>query len=77
MEETALDRLELDQSAVICAIDAESGEHRRLLDLPASSTGQSETVSAQPVRRSKSLLFRGAVIALRNCDAQKIKIRRL
>lgn len=77
MEETTLDRLELGQSAVICAIDAESGVQRRLLDLGLIDGTKIETVLLSPSADPKAYRFRGAVIALRNCDAQRIRIRRL
>ena len=77
MEETTLDRLELGQSAVICSIDAENSERRRLLDLGLIDGTRIETVLLSPSSDPKAYCFRGAVIALRNCDARKIRIRPL
>ena len=75
MEETTLDRLELGQSAVICAIDAESGEHRRLLDLGLIDGTKIETVLLSPSADPKAYCFRGAVIALRSEDARQILVQ--
>ena len=77
MKETTLDRLELGQSAVICSIDAENSERRRLLDLGLIDGTRIETVLLSPSSDPKAYCFRGAVIALRNCDARKIRIRPL
>ena len=77
MELTTLDRLDLGKSAVICSVDAESIEQRRLLDLGLIDGTRIETVLLSPSSDPKAYCFRGAVIALRNCDAKKIRIRLL
>ncbi len=73
--EYSLDRLPEGIPARIIHTDAESEICKRLLDLGLVNGTGIETVLIGPGGNPRAYCFRGAVIALRNEDARRIRVR--
>lgn len=70
----ALDRLPEGQSAYVTEIHNEPSMHRRLSDLGLIPGTQITCLYRSPSGDPTAYLIRGAVIALRNCDAAQIRL---
>lgn len=73
VETLALDLLAEGQSAYVTSIDNEPFMRRRLADLGLIRGTQITCLYRSPFGDPTSYLIRGAVIALRKCDATKIQ----
>lgn len=70
-----LDKLREGESAVVCDIQNETTMKRRLQDLGLINGTTIECVAESTFRDICVYLIRGANIAIRNVDAEKIKIQ--
>ena len=72
MNELSLSALRVGQSARVTALEAGSGMRRRLLDIGLIPGTRVTCVAKSPAGDPAAYLIRGAVIALRACDAAGI-----
>ena len=72
MEKTKLSCLKIGQHAVICKIDLTGAILGRILDLGFIENSHVKCVNIAPYAGPMAFCIRGAVIALRRCDAEKI-----
>ncbi len=70
-----LNKLELSQKAVIDKILTKGDMRRRFIDIGLIENTVVECVGISPQGDPKAYLIRGAVIAIRNQDSEKILIR--
>ncbi len=71
----ALSDLELGQTACVSRICAEGAIKRRLLDIGLINGTSVKCICQSPTGDPKAFLIRGAVIAIRREDAEKIFIK--
>ena len=71
-----LHTLEPGQSAYVTQIDAQPAMRRRLLDLGLIPGTRVRCVAVSPAGDPAAYLIRGAVIALRRCDAEGVHMER-
>ncbi len=69
-----LRELDLGQSATIVALDLEGAERRRLLDLGLSIGTEVEAVRKSPLGDPVAYRIRGATVALRREQAERIEV---
>lgn len=74
---TLLNMLKCGQQAEVVYIDTDTSIRRRLFDIGLIYKTQVRCVGESPLGDPHAYLIRGAVIALRNDDAKKIKVRLL
>lgn len=72
---TTLDKISTGEYATIVAVDTELSLKQRLYDIGLVPNTKVKVVHQSPSGNPRAYLVRGAVIALRNCDAQKISVR--
>lgn len=72
---TTLDKISTGENAIIVAVDTELSFKQRLYDVGLVPNTKIKVVHQSPSGNPRAYLVRGAVIALRNCDAQKILVR--
>ena len=72
---TTLDKISTGEFAVVVAIDTQISLKQRLYDIGLMPGTKIKVVHQSPSGNPKAYLVRGAVIALRNCDAEKITVR--
>lgn len=70
-----LSELGLGKCAYVSKIIKKSGIHRRLLDIGMIPGTKVECVLVSPASNPKAYMIRGAVIAIRNEDANYIEIK--
>ncbi|MBE6801151.1 MAG: ferrous iron transport protein A [Ruminococcaceae bacterium] len=72
---TTLDKISTGEFAVVVAIDTQISLKQRLYDIGLMPGTKIKVVHQSPSGNPRAYLVRGAVIALRNCDAEKITVR--
>ncbi|MBQ7116070.1 MAG: ferrous iron transport protein A [Clostridia bacterium] len=72
---TTLDKISTGEYAIIVAVDTELSLKQRLYDIGLVPNTKVKVIHQSPSGNPRAYLVRGAVIALRNCDAQKISVR--
>ena len=72
---TTLDKISTGEFAVVVAIDTQISLKQRLYDIGLVPGTKIKVVHQSPSGNPRAYLVRGAVIALRNCDAEKITVR--
>lgn len=72
MEKTKLSCLKIGQKAVVCKIDLTGAILNRVLDLGFIENSCVKCVNIAPYGGPIAFCVRGAVVALRRCDAEKI-----
>ena len=75
MKALTLDKLCVNDRAVVTALLAEGGMRRRMIDLGMVEGTAIECVGKSPAGDPSAYLIRGAVVAIRAKDARKICIR--
>ena len=70
----SLDQLKLGQSATIKSLEIEGIKRRRLQDLGFIEGSAVQAVYTNPAGNPTAYLIRGTMLALRNEDAEQIKI---
>jgi len=69
-----LDKLKINKTAFIDNVDISDGFRRRLLDLGFIKGSKITALYKSPSKNPTAYLIKGAVIAIRDEDAKKIKI---
>lgn len=72
---TTLDKVPTGDFAIIVAVDTQHSLKQRLYDIGLVPDTKIKVIHQSPSGNPRAYLVRGAVIALRNCDAQKITVR--
>lgn len=72
MEDLTLDRLRPGERGTVCRLAACGAMRRRLLDIGLTPGTAVDCVGRSPAGDPSAYLIRGAVIALRSCDAHGI-----
>ncbi len=72
---TTLDKISTGEFAVVVAVDTQISLKQRLYDIGLVPGTKIKVVHQSPSGNPRAYLVRGAVIALRNCDAEKITVR--
>lgn len=72
---TTLDKISTGEYATIVAVDTELSLKQRLYDIGLVPNTKVKVIHQSPSGNPRAYLVRDAVIALRNCDAQKISVR--
>ena len=72
---TTLNKISTGEFAVVLSIDTELSLKQRLYDIGLVPGTKIKVVHQSPSGNPRAYLVRGAVIALRNCDAAKISVR--
>ena len=72
---TTLNKILTGEFAVVEAVDTELSLKQRLYDIGLVPGTRVKVVHQSPSGNPRAYLVRGAVIALRNCDARKITVR--
>ena len=72
---TTLNKISTGEFAVVLSIDTELSLKQRLYDIGLVPGTKIKVVHQSPSGNPRAYLVRGAVIALRNCDAEKISVR--
>lgn len=75
MQKRNLADLGIDESGVVAEVDCTGERLRRLLDLGVTEGTRAEALFRSPVGDPTAYFIRGAVIALRRGDAEKITIK--
>jgi len=70
----SLDQLQIGVQGKVASLDTSDSIGHRLLDLGFTTDALVTCVGTSPLGDPKAYLIRGAVIALRNEDARRIKI---
>lgn len=70
----SLDKIEINKPAVIKCMKCCGSERRKLQDLGLICGTRIKAVQKSPSGNPTAYCFRGAVIALRDCDAKKIYV---
>lgn len=68
----SLDKIEINRLAVIKCMKCSGNERRKLQDLGLICGTKIKAVQKSPCGNPTAYCFRGAVVALRDCDAKKI-----
>lgn len=71
---TTLDKISTGESAIVVAVDTGLSLKQRLYDIGLVPGTKVKVVHQSPAGNPRAYLVRGAVIALRNCDAEKISV---
>ncbi len=69
-----LDNLNVGEVANVVYIDENANLYQRFIDIGIIKGTKIECVLKSPFNDPKAYLIRGAIIAIRNCDAEKINI---
>ena len=72
---TTLNKISTGEFAVVDAVDTGLSLKQRLYDIGLVPGTKIKVVHQSPSGNPRAYLVRGAVIALRNCDAEKIFVR--
>lgn len=72
---TTLNKISTGEFAVVLSVDTELSLKQRLYDIGLVPGTKVKVVHQSPAGNPRAYLVRGAVIALRNCDAEKISVR--
>lgn len=72
---TTLNKISTGEFAVVLSIDTELSLKQRLYDIGLVPGTKIKVVHQSPSGNPRAYLVRGTVIALRNCDAEKISVR--
>lgn len=72
---TTLDKIPTGQFAFITDVDTQISLKQRLYDIGLVPGTKIKVVHQSPAGNPRAYLVRGAVIALRNCDAERISVR--
>ena len=72
---TTLDKIPTGEFAVVMNVDTQISLKQRLYDIGLVPGTKIKVVHQSPSGNPRAYLVRGAVIALRNCDAEKISVR--
>ena len=72
---TTLNKISTGEFAVVEAVDTGLSLKQRLYDIGLVPGTKIKVVHQSPSGNPRAYLVRGAVIALRNCDAEKISVR--
>ncbi len=72
---TTLDKISTGEYATIIAVDTGLSLKQRLYDIGLVPNTKVKVVHQSPSGNPRAYLVRGTVIALRNCDAEKISVR--
>lgn len=71
---TTLDKIPTGASAVVVDVDTNNSLKQRLYDIGLVTGTKIKVVHQSPAGNPRAYLVRGSVIALRNCDAEKISV---
>ncbi len=71
---TTLDKISTGEFAIVTAVDMQLSLKQRLYDIGLVPGTRIKVVHQSPSGNPRAYLVRGAVIALRNCDAEKISV---
>ena len=66
--------LKIGETAIIVDINTDRGLKQRLQDIGLIKKSEIKVLHSSPCGNPRAYLIRGSVIALRNCDAQKITV---
>ncbi len=69
---TTLDKVPIGKTATIIAVDTQLSLKQRLYDIGLVTGAKVKVIHQSPSGNPRAYLVRGAVIALRNCDAMMI-----
>ena len=72
---TTLNKISTGEFAVVLSIDTELSLKQRLYDIGLVPGTKIKVVHQSPSGNPRAYLVRGAVVALRNCDAETISVR--
>ena len=72
---TTLDKVPTGDFATIIAVDTHLSLKQRLYDIGFVPNTKIKVIHQSPSGNPRAYLVRGTVIALRNCDAQRISVR--
>lgn len=72
---TTLNKISTGEFAVVLSVDTELSLKQRLYDIGLVPGTKVKVVHQSPAGNPRAYLVRGAVIALRNCDAERISVR--
>ncbi len=72
---TTLDMVSTGEFATVTAVNTQLSLKQRLYDIGLVPGTKIKVVHQSPSGNPRAYLVRGAVIALRNCDAEKITVR--
>ena len=72
---TTLNKISTGEFAVVVTVDTGLSLKQRLYDIGLVPGTKVKVVHQSPSGNPRAYLVRGAVIALRNCDAEKISVR--
>lgn len=72
---TTLDKISTGEFAVVVAIDTALSLKQRLYDIGLVPGTRVKVIHQSPSGNPRAYLVRGSIIALRNCEAQKISVR--
>lgn len=72
---TTLNKISTGELAVVVAVDTALSLKQRLYDIGLVPGTKVKVVHQSPSGNPRAYLIRGSVIALRNCDAEKIIVR--
>ena len=72
---TTLNKISTGEFAIVSSVDTELSLKQRLYDIGLVPGTKIKVVHQSPSGNPRAYLVRGAVIALRNCDAEKISVR--
>ncbi len=72
---TTLDKVSSGKMATIVEVDTHFSLKQRLYDIGLVPNTKIKVIHQSPSGNPRAYLVRGAVIALRNCDAGKITVR--
>ena len=75
MIDTSLDKLDIDKSATISTLNCNGNLRRRLLDLGLIEGTHIKPVLISPSGDPRAFEFRGSLIAIREEDAENIKLK--
>lgn len=71
---TTLDKIPTGELCVVINVDTQASLKQRLYDIGLVPGTEIKVVHQSPAGNPRAYLVRGAVIALRNCDAEKITV---
>ena len=72
---TTLDKISTGELAVVVTVDTALSLKQRLYAIGLVPGTKVKAVQQSPAGNPRAYLVRGSVIALRNCDAEKIVVR--
>lgn len=69
-----LNNLQVGETACVAEVNTEKALKQRLCDIGFLKNSEVKVVHSSPSGNPRAYLIRGSVIALRNCDAEKITV---